>query len=153
MCGTIVTVGTQVASSRIGERVLVGPCLIEADGKPLTNPWYFGSECDGGFAEYTLTARHAHVINSELSDVELASFPCSYSTAENMLTRAQVSTHDLVLITGASGVWRWLCCCATRTSKRRKSYRCYYRSKSRQNYAIGRNTHLQTRSRSCCRNW
>jgi NADPH:quinone reductase-like Zn-dependent oxidoreductase len=38
-----------------------------------------------------------------MSDVELASFPCSYSTAENMLTRANVGASDTVLITGASG--------------------------------------------------
>lgn len=38
-----------------------------------------------------------------MTDVELASFPCSYSTAENMLTRAQVSEQDTVLVTGASG--------------------------------------------------
>ena len=42
-------------------------------------------------------------INSTLSDVELASFPCSYSTAENMLTRAKVTAKDTVLVTGASG--------------------------------------------------
>jgi NADPH:quinone reductase-like Zn-dependent oxidoreductase len=35
--------------------------------------------------------------------VELASFPCSYSTAENMLTRAAVKADETVLVTGASG--------------------------------------------------
>ena len=34
---------------------------------------------------------------------ELAYFPCSYSTAENMLTRAQITGNDNVVITGASG--------------------------------------------------
>lgn len=72
--------------------------------KKIDPPWYFGSECDGGFAEYTVTAaRHAHVIKSNLSNVELASFPCSYSTAENLLTRVGVSTGEIVLVTGASG--------------------------------------------------
>jgi NADPH:quinone reductase-like Zn-dependent oxidoreductase len=33
----------------------------------------------------------------------LASFPCSYSTAENMLTRAGVKAGETVLVTGASG--------------------------------------------------
>ncbi|MEP1698298.1 MAG: zinc-binding dehydrogenase, partial [Paracoccaceae bacterium] len=42
-------------------------------------------------------------IDSDLSDVELASFPCSYSTAENMLTRANVRDGETVLVTGASG--------------------------------------------------
>lgn len=70
----------------------------------MKQPWYFGSECDGGFAEYTVVAaRHAHVVESTLSDVELASFPCSYSTAENMLTRTHVGATDVVLVTGASG--------------------------------------------------
>jgi NADPH:quinone reductase-like Zn-dependent oxidoreductase len=38
-----------------------------------------------------------------MTDIQLASFPCSYSTAENMLTRASVRTGDRVLVTGASG--------------------------------------------------
>jgi NADPH:quinone reductase-like Zn-dependent oxidoreductase len=67
-------------------------------------PWYLGSEVDGGFAEYVVVAaRHAWRIDSPLSDVELASFRCSYSTAENMLIRAQVAAGDRVLVTGASG--------------------------------------------------
>ena len=84
--------------------MLVEPCLVEVNGKTLEQPWYFGSDCDGGFAEYAVVAaRHAHSIDSELSDVELASFPCSYSTAENLLSRAGVDANDLVLVTGASG--------------------------------------------------
>jgi len=104
VCGRIVAVGTGVDPARIGERVLVEPCLREAGGEPLDPPWYFGSECDGGFAQYTrVAARHAVAIDSDLTDVELASFPCSYSTAENMLTRAGVGEGDRVLVTGASG--------------------------------------------------
>ena len=80
------------------------PCLRESNGEPLVSPWYIGSECDGGFADYvTVAARHAYPIETTLSDAELASFPCSYSTAENMLTRAQVTEKDTLLITGASG--------------------------------------------------
>lgn len=104
VCGRIVSVGSDVDPGRIGERVLIEPCLREAKGKPLERPWFFGSECDGGFAEYTVVAaRHAHPVHSSLSDIELASFPCSYSTAENMLTRANVKATDRVLVTGASG--------------------------------------------------
>ncbi len=103
-CGHIVAVGKVVEPSRIGERVLVEPCLIEAKGKMLAQPWFFGSECDGAFAEYcTVAARHAYKIDSALSDVALASFPCSYSTAENMLTRTNLQAGETVLITGASG--------------------------------------------------
>lgn len=104
VCGTIVAVGESVDPSRLGERVLIEPCLTEARGRKLETPWYFGSECDGGFAEYTRVAsRHAHRIESPLSDIELASFPCSYSTAENMLTRANVAADETVMVTGASG--------------------------------------------------
>ncbi|MEM7063569.1 MAG: alcohol dehydrogenase family protein [Cyanobacteria bacterium P01_B01_bin.77] len=103
VCGHIVSVGEEVSTGRIGERVLVEPCLWDVNGKRLEQPWYFGSECDGGFAEYTVAAScHAHKVNSAYSDIELASFPCSYSTAENLLTRANVGKGDRVLVTGAS---------------------------------------------------
>lgn len=104
VCGEIVAVGEAIDTARIGERVLIEPCLRKANGNILEVPWYFGSECDGGFAQFTrVTAHHAHAINCDLTDVELASFPCSYSTAENMLTRANVGQDDIVLVTGASG--------------------------------------------------
>lgn len=104
VCGRIVAVGEGVDSARIGERILIEPCLVEADGQSLNPPWYIGSECDGGFAQYTrVAARHAHAIDSDLTDIELASFPCSYSTAENMLTRARIGPGETVLVTGASG--------------------------------------------------
>jgi NADPH:quinone reductase-like Zn-dependent oxidoreductase len=84
--------------------VLIEPCIKEANSKSLDPPWYLGSECDGGFAEYTVVAdRHAHKINSDLSDTDLAALPCSYSTAENLLTRAEVKSGERVLVTGASG--------------------------------------------------
>jgi NADPH:quinone reductase-like Zn-dependent oxidoreductase len=104
VCGHIIAVGGEVSADRIGERVLIDPCIREANGKILDQPWYLGSECDGGFAEYTVVAAlQAHKIDSELSDIELASFPCSYSTAENLLTRADVKSGERVLVTGASG--------------------------------------------------
>ncbi len=103
-CGHIVAVGDQVPTSRVGERVLVEPCLWFANGTKLDQPWFLGSECDGAFAQYLrVDARHAHAIRSDLSDIELASFPCSYSTAENMLSRVAVEPTDTVLVTGASG--------------------------------------------------
>jgi NADPH:quinone reductase-like Zn-dependent oxidoreductase len=104
VCGEIVAVGSDVATSRIGERVLIEPCIRFADGAKQNPPWYFGSECDGGFAQFTrVDVRHAHAIDSDLTDIELASFPCSYSTAENMLTRANLQTGETILVTGASG--------------------------------------------------
>jgi NADPH:quinone reductase-like Zn-dependent oxidoreductase len=98
--GRIVAVGTGVGAQRIGERVLVEPALRNADGTVS----FFGSECDGAFAEYALAPSvHAHAIVSPLSDAELASFPCAYSTAENLLHRSRVAAGERVLVTGASG--------------------------------------------------
>ena len=100
-CGLIVAVGSGVDQRRIGERVLVEP-VFRGDG-PF-DVVYFGSEVDGGFAEYSrVPAVHAHAITSGLSDAELASFPCAYSAAENMLTRIALVAGEKVLITGASG--------------------------------------------------
>ncbi len=104
-CGVIVAVGEGVSDSRIGDRIITDNWLRDPD-EPLNmnKSGYFGSERDGGFAEYTtLPAVNAIAIQSELSDAELATFSCSYSTAEGMLTRASVSASDTVLIPGASG--------------------------------------------------
>jgi NADPH:quinone reductase-like Zn-dependent oxidoreductase len=104
VCGRVVAVGAGVGASRIGERVLVEPCLRGAAGTPAFAATYLGSECDGGFAEYArVPAAHAYRIESGLSDAELASFPCAYSAAENMVERAGVAAGETVLVTGASG--------------------------------------------------
>lgn len=104
VCGFIVDVGDNIDKNRIGQRVLVEPSLQKVNGKQLENFWYFGSECDGGFAQYcVVSTEHAHKIQSDYSDIELASFPCSYSTSENLLTRAGVNKNDTVLVSGASG--------------------------------------------------
>jgi NADPH:quinone reductase-like Zn-dependent oxidoreductase len=105
-CGEIVAVGAGVATARAGERVIVEPVFQQLPGMPelIANPVYFGSDCPGAFADYvSVPSVNAHCIKSHLTDVELASFPCSYSTAENMLTRAGVRAGETVLITGASG--------------------------------------------------
>ena len=103
--GTIVAVGNQVPASRVGERVLVDPWIRDArDPGNRALAGYLGSERDGGFAEFTaVPAVNAFPIQSRYSDAELATFPCSYSTGENMLTRAQLNAGETVLITGATG--------------------------------------------------
>jgi NADPH:quinone reductase-like Zn-dependent oxidoreductase len=104
VCGRITAVGQGVDPSRIGERVLIEPCLLGSGPNGTRNVRFFGSECDGGFCQFTkVPAAFTHKIDSPLSDVELASFPCSYSTAENMLTRINLKVGETVLITGASG--------------------------------------------------
>ncbi len=104
ICGEIVAVGEDSLRQRIGERVLVEPCLRKPLGWRPYEAWFIGSECDGGFAQFTkVDAEHAYKIESSLTDIELASFPCSWSTAENMITRTDVKSGETVLITGASG--------------------------------------------------
>ena len=81
VCGEIVELGEGVDASRLGERVIVEPCLVEAGGAMLDSPWYLGSEVDGGFAEYMVIAsQHAFRVECALSDVELASFPSGAPT-------------------------------------------------------------------------
>jgi len=102
-CGRIVAVGAGVEGSRIGERVLIEP-VIRLTTQGAAQTIYFGSECNGAFAEYAcVPSGNAHAISSGLSDVELASFPCAYGAAEHMLERSQVVSGEVVLVTGASG--------------------------------------------------
>ena len=103
VCGRIVDVGEEVSRDRIGERVLVRNMLRTPVGYRPFECWTFGSECDGGFAQFTVApARETYAVRSDWSDEELAAVPCAYSTAENMLLRAAVGS-ERVLVTGASG--------------------------------------------------
>ena len=76
VCGEIVAVGTNVDAARIGERIITD-CWIRdpQDHSDITKTGYFGSERDGGFAQYTtMPAVNAIAVNSPLSDAELATF-------------------------------------------------------------------------------
>ena len=102
--GLIVAVGSDVEVARIGERVLIDPIIRRTDAGALRSVSYLGSECDGAFAEFLVVpAINAVRISTTLSDAELASFPCSYLAAENMLSRAQLRSGETLLVTGASG--------------------------------------------------
>ncbi|PSH65717.1 alcohol dehydrogenase [Phyllobacterium brassicacearum] len=103
-CGRIVSVGDDVNPERIGERVIVRNMLRSyVDYRPF-ECWTFGSECDGAFAQYAKApSRETYKVECDWSDVELASIPCAYSTAEALLHRADVRKGEHVIITGASG--------------------------------------------------
>ena len=105
VCGVVEETGANADDSLRGKRVLIDTWLRDwNDPHNLEKTGYFGSECDGGYAEYaTIDARHAHPVQCDLTDAELAAFATSYSTAEGMLSRANVGANDTVLITGASG--------------------------------------------------
>ncbi len=105
VAGRIVAAGHGVPQKRVGERVIVDPWIRDRshpENRSLAG--YLGSERDGGFAQYTtVPEENAFVINSNLSDAELATFPCSYSTAEHMLDRIKLQEGEKILIPGASG--------------------------------------------------
>ncbi len=62
-----------------------------------------GADMDGAFAQYVKTeSMHALAVECDWTDIELATLPCAYATAEGMLTRAGVGA-ERVLVTGASG--------------------------------------------------
>src|SRR5262249_45009652 len=103
--GRIAEVGASVEQSRIGERVMIDPNIRDTKlPKTAQGVSYFGTERNGGFAEYAaVPSVNAIRVSSDLDDVSLASFPCSYSTAEEMLVRARLQSGETVLVTGASG--------------------------------------------------
>ena len=103
-CGRIVAVGEGVEEKRIGERIIIRNMLRSyVDYRPF-ECWTLGSECDGAFAQYVKApANETFAVRCDWTDVELASIPCAYSTAENMLHRAGLSAGERVLVTGASG--------------------------------------------------
>lgn len=101
VCGEVV----EGPAHLIGKRVIL-ECWLRDWSAPMDfgKTGYVGSERDGGFAQYmTIDARNVGVVDCDLSDAELATFSCSYTTAEGMLSRAGVSGADTVMVTGASG--------------------------------------------------
>jgi len=80
-------------------------------GTPLSFPRIQGADCCG-----RIVATGSQV-DPQRMDIELASFPCAYTTAEGMLERASVRP-ETVLITGASG---GVGSAAVQLAKRRKA--------------------------------
>jgi NADPH:quinone reductase-like Zn-dependent oxidoreductase len=105
VCGQVVGCGESAPAELLGERVLVDPWLRDPEHPDdLSRCGYLGSERDGGYAELVaVPAANAHPVRSALTDVDLASFPTSAGTAENMIRRAGVGPDETVLVTGASG--------------------------------------------------
>ena len=102
-CGRIVAVADGVDRNRIGERVLVRACMRLNGYQSLDNIW-MASDFDGAFAQFVrVPASEVFAVESDWRDAELATIPCAYGTAENMVHRAQITEKDHVLVTGASG--------------------------------------------------
>jgi NADPH:quinone reductase-like Zn-dependent oxidoreductase len=102
--GHVVAVGAGIDEGRIGERVMIDFSIYNRDDDSLADIDYIGHGRDGGYAEYmTVPAENAHVVLTNMSDIELATFCCAYLTGERMLERARLASGELVLVTGASG--------------------------------------------------
>ncbi len=102
-CGEVVSVGANADAALIGRRALVRACMRAAGYASMDTIW-MGSDFDGAFAEYvTVAACEVFPVDCAWSDAELATIPCAYATAENLLHRAGVEAGQHVLVTGASG--------------------------------------------------
>ena len=103
VCGHIVAVGSDVNSSRIGERIIARTMQEDPNNSNDYACWTMGSECDGAFAQYTvIRSSETFKVDCNWSDIELASMPCAYSTAEGLLHRSKTGAEE-IFITGASG--------------------------------------------------
>ena len=102
-CGRAVAVGPDTPDDILGARVLVRPCMRPAGFDSMDNVW-MASDFDGAFAEYVkVPLEEAFPVACDWSDAELATLPCAYGTAENMLHRVDCGPGDHVLVAGASG--------------------------------------------------
>lgn len=102
-CGRVVAWAPDVKGQALGQRVLVRSCMRVQGFASLDTRW-LGTDFDGAFADYVkVPASEVFAVHSDWSDVELASLPCSWATAENMLHRAGVAAGEQVWVTGASG--------------------------------------------------
>jgi len=102
-CGRVTAVSPGGNSVMVGSRVLVRACMRLDGFDSMENIW-MASDFDGAFAQYVkVPESEVFVVDCDWSDVELATIPCAYGTAENMVHRAGISSQDCVLVTGASG--------------------------------------------------
>ncbi|MBI1494385.1 alcohol dehydrogenase family protein [Rhodobacteraceae bacterium MYP1-1] len=102
-CGEVVSVGVGCNDDQIGARVLVRSCMRKHGFDRLECIW-MGSDFDGAFAQYVkVPESEIFKVGCNWSDAELATIPCAYGTAENMVHRAGVREGMKVLVPGASG--------------------------------------------------
>jgi NADPH:quinone reductase-like Zn-dependent oxidoreductase len=102
-CGKVISVGAGGDAGWIGQRVLVRSCMREHGFDRLDTVW-LGSDFDGAFAQYVkVPESEVFAVHCQWSDAELATIPCAYGTAENMVDRAGVKAGMRVLVPGASG--------------------------------------------------
>jgi NADPH:quinone reductase-like Zn-dependent oxidoreductase len=102
-CGEVVAARVDDETAWLGRRVLVRACMRIDGFESMENIW-MASDFDGAFAQFVrVPASEVFTVDCSWSDAELATIPCAYGTAENMVHRAGVGSGDRVLVTGASG--------------------------------------------------
>ena len=102
-CGIVAEVGDRANSPLLGRRVLIRACMRPEGFSSPENIW-MASDFDGAFAQFVkVPAAEVFPVTCHWSDAELATIPCAYGTAENMLHRAGVRQGMRVLVAGASG--------------------------------------------------
>lgn len=113
--GVIDAVGDDVDDFAPGDRVMsmifsgCGECSNCATGNQslctVVTPKFLGEDLDGGYAEYVVLPASTTVhVPEEVTLAEAAIVTCTLGTAWHaIVTRGEVSTGDVVAITGASG--------------------------------------------------
>lgn len=102
-CGRVVASHDAADGHLVGRRVLVRACMRPHGFGSLENIW-MASDFDGAFAELVkVPASEVFPVDCSWTDAELATIPCAYGTAENMLHRTRLVAGESVLVTGASG--------------------------------------------------
>ncbi|MGB3595190.1 MAG: zinc-binding dehydrogenase, partial [Ornithinimicrobium sp.] len=122
-CGRVVAVGPGGDEALVDARVLVRSCMrtngFSATDQDTSEPnaahpdegaadametRWLGSDFDGAFAQFVVVpASEVFTVDCDWTDAELATIPCAYGTAENMIQRAGVHRGSTVLVPGASG--------------------------------------------------
>lgn len=102
-CGIVAAIGPGGDPALIGRRILVRACMRTNGFTSMETIW-MASDFDGAFAQFVKVPQaEIFSVDCSWSDAELATIPCAYGTAENMLHRAGVMAGDRLLVTGASG--------------------------------------------------
>ncbi|WP_227461545.1 alcohol dehydrogenase catalytic domain-containing protein [Cupriavidus pauculus] len=110
--GEIVEVGTNVNSSRVGQRVFAAPILscgqcehcLRGDDNLCSKFGTVGSTIDGGYAQFArVPARNAIELPAQMDYIRGASFALTYATAAAMLRRGRLAEGEWVMILGANG--------------------------------------------------
>ena len=105
IAGIVSGVGPGVSTELVGSRVLVDPWIRDrrrSADRHLAG--YLGSERDGGFAQFcSVPAENVYPVTCGLGFAELATFACSWSTAEHMLARSGLRRGESIAVPGASG--------------------------------------------------